>query len=200
MGLWLDSPDDTPYSLPSLRNLSLVSVDVYAETDEQPLFSPVVLPALAKLKLEMVLFNNAEYNPRLESIAGQLEYLDIDIHSDTSRRAMLKVCDRLISFSYSGGSPLSSTALDFGTPVRFLQLAYYPERTDSLDRATLDLEAAYRSGLIDLETKINLPWGRLETPARLIEALTETYQPQESNFRMQMGEEATENRFSNHED
>ena len=160
VGLWLDSSDETPYCLPSLVKLGLISVDIYKETDEQPLFSPAILPALRKLSLEMVLFDTAEYNPRLESIAGQLEHVAFDLQSPTNLQTLLKRCDRLVAFSYGGGSQFSSESLGSRIPLRFLRLDYSLERTDSLARMSSDLSAAIGSGLIGTSTVVNLPWAR----------------------------------------
>ena len=157
VGLWLDSPDETPFSLPSLVNLGLISVDIYQESDERHLFSPSVLPALRKLSLDMVLFDTAEYSPRVESIAGQLEHLACDLHSEMSLRDLLKACDRLVAFSYGGGSALTWDPLDFGTPLRFLRLDFSPERTDNVERSIQAIGAALQSGLISTDVVVVLP-------------------------------------------
>ena len=160
VGLWLDAPDETPFSLPSLVNLGLISVDIYQETDERHLFSPAVLPSLRKLSLDMVLFDTAEYSPRVESIAGQLEHLACDLHDERSLRALLKACDRLVAFSYGGGSAITSDPLDFGVPLRFFRLDYALGRTDNFKRSTRDIEAAQRAGLVGKDSVVNLAWVR----------------------------------------
>ena len=160
VGLWLDAPDETPFSLPSLVNLGLISVDIYQETDERHIFSPAVLPSLRKLSLDMVLFDTAEYSPRVESIAGQLEHLACDLHDDRSLQALLKACDRLIAFSYGGGSAIPSDPLDFGVPLRFFRLDCAPGRTGSLDRSARDIVGAQRPGLLGKDSVVSLPWVR----------------------------------------
>ena len=163
LGLWLDTADESPYSFPSLVNLSLTSVAIFGETDRHPLFSPFVLPALQTLSLKKTPLRYPDSRQRLESIAGTLEHLTCgDLGNQDNLRRFLKRCGRLVAFNYFEETNLLPAPLDFGTPLRFFRLDYSSAEVEPASRAIRDIGAAERSGFINHKTVVFLSWASAE--------------------------------------